>query len=78
MRRILLIGACLLLPAVAFSAQAPAPREEVFKDGDVLEGSVNGPDFGVITTREPCRRGPSLLRVRSNFDEKVVRSVSEL
>lgn len=75
MLRVLVVGACLLLPALSFGANAP---KEINIDADgVVEGRLDKPNLGDVKTRKPATF-QSVIPVRQDFNEKVIRSVSEL
>jgi hypothetical protein len=70
----------LMLVALLMNAEArkPSPATNVtFGEGDVIEGKLDGPDLGVIETYKPPKFG-SLIKVRKNFDDKIVRSVDQM
>ncbi len=77
MVRALVLGAVLLVPGLAMAAQAPKPVHISIDDGEVLTGATLRPDASDITVRQSAKHS-SVLRLRSSFSEKVLRSVSEL
>ncbi len=75
MLRVLLVGACLLVPAL--SSGAAAPKEIAIDDPDVVEGRGAGPEGGRVDV--PDRADfQCIIQVRADFKDKVVASVSEL
>jgi hypothetical protein len=77
MMRALILGVVLLVPGLSMAAQAPKPVHIDIDDGEVLIGKTLEADVGDISTRRGAQHS-SLLRVRTSFGEKVLRSVSEL
>jgi hypothetical protein len=78
MLRALVIGVCLLVPALSFGqAGRPAPKEIVFTPEGVIEGRLDSPPIDPIVSKDQAKFG-NMIQVRQNFGEKVVRSVSEL
>ena len=78
MLRVLLIGGCLLLPALSFGQAGKAKTQEInITEGDVIESGGLKPDVGDVS----IRKGASfraLIQLREDFKDKVVASVSEL
>jgi hypothetical protein len=76
MLRVLLIGACLLLPALSFGANAPKTQEFVFGE-ELIESGPMAPDCPQVDVKKGAKFG-ELIRIRQDFKEKVAASVSEL
>lgn len=61
----------------AEAQQKPRIQHVDFAETDVINGSVDGPADVLITT--PPRSGfASLLKVRANFNDKLLQSASEM
>ena len=75
MLRALLVGGCLLLPALSSGANAPAVIN--IDDPSLIEGRNWKPDVDDVTSRHGAAFG-SVIRLRENFKDQVVSSVSEL
>jgi hypothetical protein len=74
MLRVLVVGACLLLPAIALGQ---AKTQAFVFDPDLIEAKL--PPVQVERIDEHTRpEFRSILQVRKNFNEKVVHSASEL
>jgi hypothetical protein len=70
----------LMLAAMLMNAEARKPPvrvQEITFGDDVLEGTTLSPDLGLITYRNPPKF-KSLVKVRENFDDKIVRSVDQM
>ena len=63
------------------SAKREASQQRVteltFGEGDLIDAVAEGPDYMVIDTR-PEVEHQSLIRVRTDFDREVLRSVDQL
>ena len=69
----------LMLAAMLMSAE-PAkkpPVTEIKFDDDVLVGTTKSPDLDIYLSRKPAIF-PRLIKVRENFDDKIVRSVDQM
>lgn len=78
-----LVALTLLLSAVSFAQQQPPaeararpPQVVIFEADDVL-GAVDGPAEEQLIVKRPARF-ESLVKVRTDFHEKVLRSVHEM
>ena len=68
----------LMLAAMLISAEARKPPvQHVDFEKDVIEGTTQGPDLQDITTYKPPKFG-NLIKVRENFNDKIVRSVDQM
>jgi len=77
MRRLLAVF-LVVFPGIAFGqAGTPPPKVIDIDTAEVVPGSVAGPDIGAVVGTLPAKH-TSLLRERTNFNDKVVASVSEL
>ena len=78
MMRVLVVSVCLLVPAMSFGqAGRPATKEIIFTGEGLIDGKLDGPSVDPIVSKDHAKFANS-IRVRQNFSEKVVRSVSEL
>lgn len=82
MLRALLVAALVLVPVAGFAAQPekgkPAATQELtFGEGDLVEGALDSPDGDLLDARKDGSFDP-MIPVREDFNEKVIRSVSEL
>jgi len=78
MLRILVVSACLLVPAISFGqAGTPPTREIVLGPDGEIDGKINSPTIDPIVVKDPAQFS-TLIHVRQNFNEKVIRSASEL
>ena len=76
------LSAAVLMFALSQTPQAQKPQEprkvqQINFDEDVIEGTLKGPDLEDVTGRPPCRFS-SLIKVRDNFADKIVKSVDQL
>ena len=81
MLRVLIVAACVLVPAISFGqAGQPAPKEiNVCEgEGELIEGTLDSPPRELVVSPHVTKLRTSLIKVRNNFNDKVVRSVSEL
>ncbi|HEY0882980.1 MAG TPA: hypothetical protein VGE37_14610 [Archangium sp.] len=80
MRSLLLI-ALVSVPVLA-QTQKPDARQKttelVFGDEDVIDGQLSAPDLGYVVTPHGPKDRPSIIRVRTNFADKVMESAREL
>jgi hypothetical protein len=70
----------LMLAAMLMSAEPqkkPVPVQKIDFENDVLEGVGLRPDVDITLVRNPAKF-PSLIKVRENFDDKIVRSVDQM
>jgi len=56
--------------------KAPVSHVE-FGEGDVIDGTVDGPDMGLVTSAPKPRFG-NMIKIRTNFSDKLLQSVHEL
>lgn len=70
----------LMLAAMLMSAE-PTPKKppvtEINFADDVLIGTTKTPDVDIHFVRKPAIF-PRLIKVRENFDDKIVRSVDQM
>jgi hypothetical protein len=59
------------------AVKASRPTTVIDFESETIEGRQEAPQIETVTAR-PGSRGPSLLRVREDFREKVLESASEL
>jgi len=83
MRRWLVVVSVVAMTAQAQGQKtpeprAPAPRELRFDEGDVVDGSLATPDVELVRPAHVTAAKPKLIRVRADFRERVLQSVSEL
>jgi hypothetical protein len=79
--RALLLIALVSVPVLAQTQKPdarPKTTELVFGEGDVIDGQLSAPDLGFIKGTERAKDRPSLIRVRTNFADKVMQSAREL
>ncbi len=81
--------AALLAVSVPVLAQTQAPQRSKqgpaaprvttlsFEEGDLIDAAAEGPEYQVFDTR-PEIQHPGLIRVRTDFDQEVLRSVEQL
>lgn len=78
--RALLIAAALAVPTSAFSAdaakKAPKTQEVNFED-DTVQGDLTKPDGEYIDAKKAVNHA-NLIRIREEFRDKVLQSVSDL
>lgn len=68
----------LLLAAALFAAQPkPAPPQRIDFGEDLIEATTKTPDGTIITYRN-SPKFKNLIKVRENFDDKIVRSVDQM
>lgn len=69
----------LMLAAALLSAEPKQKSRvtEITFGEDVLTGTTKGPDLLDINTYKPPKFG-NLIKVRENFDDKIVRSVDQM
>lgn len=68
----------LMLAASLFAAQPkPAPVQKIEFDPDLIGGGIHTPDGTIITYRN-SPKFKTLIKVRENFDDKIVRSVDQM
>jgi hypothetical protein len=83
-----MVAVLLAVSAPAFAqlqpAQRPRQREASqritqldFGDGDLISAEAEGPDYQLFDTRPEVEHS-SLIRVRKDFDEKVLNSADAL
>jgi hypothetical protein len=79
----LVLVAVLVLSSVSFAqntsgAQKRVPQTTInFEDPDLVDGTLKSPDAEMIRGRVHIRF-TSMIRVRSNFADKLMHSVNEL
>jgi len=70
-----------LMLAFALSAAAPekkpVPKQEIVFDPDLIGGTLSTPDGTIITYRN-SPKFRNLIKVRENWDDKIVRSVDQM
>jgi hypothetical protein len=76
------LSAAVLMFALSQTAQPQKPQEprkvqQITFDEDVIEGTLKGPDLEDVTGTPACRFS-SLIKVRDNFADKIVKSVDQL
>lgn len=68
----------LMLAAALFAAEPQKkPVQKIVFGDDVIEGTDMKPDVDITIIRNPSKF-PSLLKVRENFDDKIIRSVDQM
>jgi hypothetical protein len=68
----------LMLAAMLFSAEPKkVPVQRIDFGEDVLQGTTLSPDLDIYVVRNPPKF-PKLIKVRENFDDKIVRSVDQM
>jgi hypothetical protein len=80
MRKILvLMVASMSMAAFAQQEKKPVqpPTKEIIFDGDLIEGDTDQPDIEYLRHGSPVFR-PSLIKVRTEFKDKVLESAREL
>jgi hypothetical protein len=59
-------------------SQKPVPPKQHIEFGDdLIEGTLKSPDVQAIDTYKPPKFG-NLIKVRSNFDDKIIKSVEQM
>lgn len=79
MRRTILVLAVTALPMVAFGQAKrgeQAPQVVNFED-DTIQGDLSKPDGEYVEARKKVRH-TNLIRIREEFKDKVLQSVSDL
>jgi hypothetical protein len=77
----LVLVAALVVSSLSF-AQTSETREKkqttvIFDENDVINGELNGPE-GTVVYGKPRPKFPPMIRVRRDFSDKLMQSVSEL
>ncbi len=77
MSRLLLLAALLLVPELG-SAQSKKSKDQVvnFED-DTIQGDLTKPDGEYVEARKKVQH-TNLIRIREEFKDKVLQSVSDL
>jgi hypothetical protein len=70
------ITAALLIYSLSQKAVPPKPQHLDFSD-DLIEGTLKTPEVEAIQTYRPPKFG-NLIKVRSNFDDKLMKSVEQM
>ncbi len=76
----LLVAALLAAPASGFSAEAakkPPKTQEVNFEDDTVQGDLTKPDGEYIDAKKAVNHA-NLIRIREEFRDKVLQSVSDL
>lgn len=68
--------ALMLAAMLSLAAEAPKVQKIEF-DPDLVEGTLKGPDLGEITADKRPIFKP-LIKVRENWNDKIVKSVDQL
>ncbi len=77
------IALALVVSSITLAqTEAPKPSPQkvqkvTFGEGDIIDGKTEGPDIGYIHGKNRAVFKP-LIKVRSNFDDKLRNSVYEL
>jgi hypothetical protein len=84
MRKLMLVA--VFLSSVAFaqtekkkveSKQLPKTQTLIFGDGSEIDGEAEKPNIEIINARK-AGVFPSMIRIRDNFNDKLIESVHEL
>ena len=70
----------LMLAAALFAAEPqkkPVQTQHIDFENDIIKGTLKTPDTDIYLSRNPAKF-PSLIKVRENFDDKIVRSVDQM
>lgn len=69
-----------LMLALALGAAAPAekkPARHIDFSDDLIQSTALKPDVDITLIRNPAKFKP-LIKVRENFDDKIIRSVDQM
>ena len=66
-----------LIVALFLTQQQPKPQKIVFDEPDLVTGDLKTPDADIIETSYRPVFG-NLIKVRKNFDDKIVKSVEQM
>jgi hypothetical protein len=80
MRTLIVLGA-MSLGLSAWAQQQPDPAQRVTVmdlEGDLIEGTLDRPDVEPVTAARKARDHESLIRVRQDFRDQAMESVSGL
>ena len=73
--------ALMLAAMLSLGAEAPKEKHKVteikFDEVEGIDGERLSPDILDVSTYKPARFG-TLIKVRENFDDKIVKSVDQL